>query len=51
MGNRWGNSVNSAAVNTGVHVSFQIIVLSGYMPRKIDGETVETVADFIFLGS
>ena len=40
--------VNSAAVNTGVRVSFQIIVLSGYMPRKIDGETVR---DFIFGGS
>ena len=25
--------VNSAAMNTGVHVSFLIIVLSGYMPR------------------
>ena len=27
-------TVNSAAINTGVHVSFQIIVLSGYMPRS-----------------
>ena len=35
-------------MNTGVHVSFQIIVLSGYMPRKIGGETVR---DFIFWGS
>ena len=26
--------VNSAAVNAGVHVSFQIIVLSGYVPRS-----------------
>ena len=26
--------VNSAAVNTGVHVSFQIIFFSGYMPRS-----------------
>ena len=26
--------VNSAAVNIGVHVSFQIIVLSSYMPRS-----------------
>ena len=26
--------VNRAAVNTGVHVSFQIIVCSGYMPRS-----------------
>ena len=25
--------VNSAVVSRGVHVSFQIIVLSGYMPR------------------
>ena len=26
--------VNSAAVNIGVHVSFQIIIFSGYMPRS-----------------
>ena len=26
--------VNSAAMNIGMHVSFQIIVLSGYMPRS-----------------
>ena len=26
--------VNSAAVNTGVHVSFSILVSSGYMPRR-----------------
>ena len=26
-------AVNSAAVYTGVHVSFQIMVFSGYMPR------------------
>ena len=26
--------VNSAAINTGVHVSFWIIALSGYMPRS-----------------
>ena len=26
--------VNSAAMNIGVHVSFQIIVLSRYMPRS-----------------
>ena len=26
--------VNSAAVNTGVHVSFQIMFFSGYMPRS-----------------
>ena len=24
--------VNSAAMNTGVHISFQIMVFSGYMP-------------------
>ena len=28
--------VNSAAVSIGVHVSFQITVLSGYMPRIWD---------------
>ena len=26
--------VNSAAMNTGVHVSFSILVSSGYMPRS-----------------
>ena len=26
--------VNSAAVNTGVHVSFQTVFFSGYMPRS-----------------
>ena len=26
--------VNSAAVNIGVHVSFQIRIVSGYMPRS-----------------
>ena len=26
--------VNSVAMNVGVHISFQIIVLSGYMPRS-----------------
>ena len=26
--------VNSAAVNNGVHVSFSILVSSGYMPRS-----------------
>ena len=26
--------VNTAAMNIGVHVSFQIIVLSEYMPRS-----------------
>ena len=26
--------VNGAAMNTGVHVSFQIMVFSGYMPRS-----------------
>ena len=25
---------NSAAVNTGVHISFQVMVFSGYMPRS-----------------
>ena len=26
--------LNSAAMNIGVHASFQIIILSGYMPRN-----------------
>ena len=28
------NIVNSAAMNIGVHVSFQITVFSGYIPRR-----------------
>ena len=27
-------NVNSAAMNTGVHVSFSILVSSGYMPKS-----------------
>ena len=27
-------AVNSAAMNTGMHVSFQIMFFSGYMPRS-----------------
>ena len=27
-------TVNSAAMNNGIHVSFSILVLSGYMPRS-----------------
>ena len=26
--------VNSAAVNTGAHIYFQVMVFSGYMPRR-----------------
>ena len=26
--------VNSATVNTGVHVTFQVVVFSGYMPMS-----------------
>ena len=26
--------VNSAAVNTGVHVSYSVLISSGYMPRS-----------------
>ena len=29
--------VDSAAMNTGVHVSFQIIAFSGYMPSTLEG--------------
>ena len=42
--------VNSAAMNIGVHVSFQIIVLSGYMPRSgIAGSYGNSI--FGFLGN
>ena len=37
--------VNSAAVNTGVHVSFPIMFFSGYMPPS---ETVGSYGNFIF---
>ena len=40
--------VNSAAVNTGVHVSFQIIVFSGYMPRSgIAGSYSTSIFSFL----
>ena len=31
--------VNSAAINIGVHLSFRIVVLSGYMPRSGNPES------------
>ena len=40
--------VNSASMNIGVHVSFQIIVLSGYMPRSgIAGSYGNSVFSFL----
>ena len=36
--------VNSAAVNNGIHVSFSILVSSGYMPRS---GTAGSYGDFI----
>ena len=40
--------VNSAAVNTGVHVSFWIIVLSGYIPRSgIPGSYGPSIFSFL----
>ena len=40
--------VNSAAVNTEVHVSFQIIVFSGYMPnRGTAGSYVSSIFSFL----
>ena len=40
--------VNSAAMNIGVHVSFRIIVLSGYMPRSgIAGSYGNSVFSFL----
>ena len=40
--------VNSAAMNIGVHVSFQIIALSGYMPRSgIAGSYGNSIFNFL----
>ena len=40
--------LNSAAVNIGVHVSFQIIVLSGYLPRSgIAGSYGNSIFSFL----
>ena len=36
--------VNSAALNNGIHVSFSILVSSGYMPRS---EIAGSYGDFI----
>ena len=36
--------VNSAAMNIGAHVSFRIIVLSGYMPRSGINSTVMLIS-------
>ena len=41
--------VNSAAMNTGVHVSFSILVSSGYMPRSgIAGSYGGFIPSFFF---
>ena len=42
--------VNSAAMNIGVHVSFSILVSSGYMPSSGIGGLYGSFKDF-FLGS
>ena len=40
--------VNSAAMNSGIHVSFSILVSSGYMPRSgIDGSYGDFIPSFL----
>ena len=40
--------VNSAAVNIGVHVSFSVLISSGYMPRSgIAGSSGEFIPSFL----
>ena len=40
--------VNSAAMNNGIHVSFSILVSSGYMPRsEIAGSYGGFIANFL----
>ena len=44
----WLGFVNSAAMNIGVHVSFLIVVLSGYMPRSgITGSYGSSLSSFL----
>ena len=40
-------TVNSAAMNIGVHVSFQIRVFSGYMPRSEIAELYDNSFSFL----
>ena len=40
--------VNSAAMNSGIHVSFSILIFSGYMPRS--GITGSYGGFILFLG-
>ena len=52
MGNRWGNSGNSVRLYFGGKNSKGPIMASDPITSwQIDGETVETVSDFIILGS
>ena len=50
LGSFYVPAINSAAMNTGVHVSFSILVYSGYMPRS---GIAESYGGFIpsFLGN
>ena len=42
--------VNSAAMNSGIHVSFSILVSSGYMPRSgIAGDMVIFIPSYLFI--
>ena len=48
LGSFYVPAINSAAMNTGVHVSFRIMLFSGYMPRnEIAGSYISSIFRFL----